>query len=72
MMSIWKYTQATILLGGLLIAPKNGIEICPETDLISRVNQSSFVRVYQKIFTKEDYLYAESTKHRILQWQDIG
>ena len=42
--------------------------------LISRVNKSSFVKIYQKTFTLRDakgYLYAKSTKHRILQWQDI-
>lgn len=57
-----------------MYASVNYAAALPETDLILRVNQSSFVRVYQKIFTKDDakaYLYAESTKHRILQWQDI-
>ena len=35
---------------------------------------NKFVKVYERTFTKEDakaYLYAESTRHRILFWQDI-
>lgn len=43
-------------------------------ELIKRVISSDFVKVYEHTFILQDakdYLYAESTKHRILKWQDI-